>query len=149
MHSKAAVYVAATRQHVGKTSTCLGLLQGLTNRCKRIGFLKPVGQQSVVLENNLRVDKDVVVAKGTSKVQAIKTLHHHIFLEIFGLPTCEYRDMSPIVIPPGYTKQYLDGKITLETQLHQIKKSFTCIAEKNDVIHCFRLTFNFSDRISF
>ena len=64
MHSKAAVYVAATRQHVGKTSTCLGLLQGLTNRCKRIGFLKPVGQQSVVLENNLRVDKDVVVAKG-------------------------------------------------------------------------------------
>ena len=62
---KAAVYVAATRQHVGKTSTCLGLLQGLTNRCENIGFLKPVGQQSVLVENGkMRVDKDVAVAKG-------------------------------------------------------------------------------------
>ena len=57
-----------------------------------------------------------------------------MYLEIFGLPTCEYSDMSPIVIPPGYTKQYLDGKIMLETQLQQIKKSFKRIAEKNDVM---------------
>jgi BioD-like phosphotransacetylase family protein len=61
-----AVYVAATRQHVGKTSTCLGLLQGLTARLERIGFLKPVGQESVAVEGgSLRVDKDVAVAKGT------------------------------------------------------------------------------------
>lgn len=61
----AAVYVAATRQHVGKTSTCLGLLQGLTSRIDRIGFLKPVGQESVYVEHaNVRVDKDVAVAKG-------------------------------------------------------------------------------------
>ena len=63
--SKAAVYVAATRQHVGKTSTCLGLLQGLTRRLDRIGFLKSVGQESVAVEGgSLRVDKDVAVAKG-------------------------------------------------------------------------------------
>lgn len=62
---KAAVYVAATRQHVGKTSTCLGLLQGLTSRLEDIGFLKPVGQQSVLVDGGaLRVDKDVAVAKG-------------------------------------------------------------------------------------
>lgn len=62
---KAAVYVAATRQHVGKTSTCLGLLQGLTSRLDRIGFFKPVGQESVAVEGgSLRVDKDVAVAKG-------------------------------------------------------------------------------------
>lgn len=61
----AAVYVAATRQHVGKTSTCLGLLQGLTSRLDAIGFLKPVGQESVFVEHaNVRVDKDVAVAKG-------------------------------------------------------------------------------------
>jgi BioD-like phosphotransacetylase family protein len=66
---KAAVYVAATRQHVGKTSTCLGLLQGLTSRCENIGFLKPVGQQSVLVENGtIRVDKDVAVAKGKAYI---------------------------------------------------------------------------------
>lgn len=64
---KAAVYVAATRQHVGKTSTCLGLLQGLTSRIDKIGFLKPVGQQSVLVnDGSLRVDKDVAVAKGSA-----------------------------------------------------------------------------------
>lgn len=67
MAKKAAVYVAATRQHVGKTSTCLGLLQGLTSRLEHIGFLKPVGQQSVLVNGGtLRVDKDVAVAKGAS-----------------------------------------------------------------------------------
>ncbi|RHY21650.1 hypothetical protein DYB32_009744 [Aphanomyces invadans] len=114
--SKKAVYVAATRQHVGKTSTCLGLLQGLTNRFDHIGFLKPVGQQSVIVENNIRVDKDVRVAK-----------------EIFGLTRCDYADMSPVVIPPGYTRDFLDGKITLESQLSKIRSSFDRITSQNDV----------------
>ncbi|ETV77793.1 hypothetical protein H257_08633 [Aphanomyces astaci] len=113
--SKKAVYVAATRQHVGKTSTCLGLLQGLTNRFDHIGFLKPVGQQSVLVENNVRVDKDVRVAK-----------------EIFGLDRCDYADMSPVVIPPGYTRDYLDGKISLESQLSKIRTSFDRIASQNE-----------------
>ncbi|CAK4639912.1 unnamed protein product [Aphanomyces euteiches] len=112
---KNAVYVAATRQHVGKTSTCLGLLQGLTNRFEHIGFLKPVGQQSVLVDGNLRVDKDVRVAK-----------------EVFGLSRCDYADMSPVVIPPGYTRDYLDGKITLESQLDKIHKSFKRISERNE-----------------
>lgn len=65
LRKKNAVYVAATRQHVGKTSTCIGILHGLTSRIDNIGFLKPVGQQSVLVENDtLRVDKDVAVAKG-------------------------------------------------------------------------------------
>ncbi|RHY87838.1 hypothetical protein DYB35_008532 [Aphanomyces astaci] len=115
--SKKAVYVAATRQHVGKTSTCLGLLQGLTNRFDHIGFLKPVGQQSVLVENNVRVDKDVRVAK-----------------EVFGLDRCDYADMSPVVIPPGYTRDYLDGKISLESQLSKIRTSFDRIASQNEVL---------------
>ncbi|KAJ0398461.1 hypothetical protein P43SY_006185 [Pythium insidiosum] len=114
--AKKAVYVAATRQHVGKTSTCLGLLQGLTSRIENIGFLKPVGQQSVLVEDNsLRVDKDVAVAK-----------------EIFHLNECHYADMSPVVIPPGYTRDFLDGKITLESQLQKIRQSFERITSMND-----------------
>uniref|UniRef100_A0AAV1URI0 DRTGG domain-containing protein n=1 Tax=Peronospora matthiolae TaxID=2874970 RepID=A0AAV1URI0_9STRA len=113
---RAAVYVAATRQHVGKTSTCLGLLQGLSSRMERIGFFKPVGQESVVVEGgSRRVDKDVAVAK-----------------EVFKLKTCNYRDMSPVVIMPGYTKRFLDGEITVESQLDKIRASFKRITEANE-----------------
>ncbi|KAG7375283.1 hypothetical protein PHYPSEUDO_002067 [Phytophthora pseudosyringae] len=112
-----AVYVAATRQHVGKTSTCLGLLEGLTSRLDRIGFLKPVGQESVTVEGgSLRVDKDVAVAK-----------------EVFKLDTCNYADMSPVVIMPGYTKRFLDGEITVESQLDKIRTSFKRITAANEV----------------
>ncbi|EQC38313.1 hypothetical protein SDRG_04033 [Saprolegnia diclina VS20] len=110
-----AVYVAATRQHVGKTSTCLGLLQGLTSRFENIGYIKPVGQQSVLVSGNLRVDRDVRVAK-----------------EVFNLKNCDYADMSPVVIPSGYTREYLDGKISLESQLEKISSSFNRIAARND-----------------
>ncbi|KAF0717778.1 Aste57867_2095 [Aphanomyces stellatus] len=125
--TKHAVYVAATRQHVGKTSTCLGLLQGLTNRFDHIGFLKPVGQQSVVVEGGVRVDKDVRVAKGAQHARGgVMSL-----VEIFNLTQCDYADMSPVVIPPGYTRDYLDGKITLETQLDRIHTSFNRISARN------------------
>ena len=115
-----AIFIAATRQHVGKTSTSLGLLQGLKHRYEDIGFLKPVGQQSVQVTGSdgkiLRVDKDVRVAK-----------------EVFGLKNCEYGDMSPVVIPSGYTKDYLDGKITFESQMERISTAFSRIQAKNQV----------------
>ena len=41
------IYVAATHQHVGKTTTSLALLSGLSKRFDRVGFIKPVGQQHV------------------------------------------------------------------------------------------------------
>ena len=74
------VYIAATKQHVGKTSVSLGLVSGLQKRFKLrnknlvkraktgqynygVGFIKPVGQQSVPILNSKGmpciVDKDV------------------------------------------------------------------------------------------
>lgn len=41
--------------------------------------------------------------------------------------------MSPVVIPPGYTREFLDGKITLESQLVKIRQSFEKITAANDV----------------
>jgi Mrp family chromosome partitioning ATPase len=41
------IFVAATKQHVGKTSTSLALLSGLQKRFDKVGFIKPVGQQHV------------------------------------------------------------------------------------------------------
>lgn len=53
--------------------------------------------------------------------------------EIFHLNSCHYEDMSPVVIPPGYTREFLDGKITLESQLVKIRQSFEKITAANDV----------------
>jgi hypothetical protein len=38
------VFIAATGQHVGKTTTCLGLVSALKDRFSRLTFMKPVGQ---------------------------------------------------------------------------------------------------------
>jgi hypothetical protein len=56
--------------------------------------MKPVGQQHVpVGDAGLRVDKDC-----------------KLFRERFGLDHCAWPDMSPVVIPRGYTKRYVDGE---------------------------------------
>jgi hypothetical protein len=86
------IYIAATRQHVGKTTVSLAVLSGLTKRFDKIGFVKPVGQQHVKVESKnsgkeIRVDKDVELIK-----------------EHFHLDHLDYEDMSPILIPGGYTK---------------------------------------------
>lgn len=41
--------------------------------------------------------------------------------------------MSPVVIMPGYTKRFLDGDITVESQLDKIRTSFKRITEANEV----------------
>ena len=57
------LYIAATNQHVGKTTTCLGLVSGLMKRSKSVGFLKPIGQEHVEIDTGIHVDKDVVLFK--------------------------------------------------------------------------------------
>ncbi|MCH1430681.1 MAG: AAA family ATPase [Chlamydiales bacterium] len=90
MPRKKAIFIAATGQNVGKTTTCLGLLSGLKKRISKLGFIKPVGQRHLLVENDLAVDKDVVLFKDYFK------LEH------------PYPDMSPVILPRGATKQYLD-----------------------------------------
>lgn len=80
--SSRAVMICATRQHVGKTSVSMAILEGLIKLYGpgNVTYIKPVGQKHVVLPDGTKVDKDVRLAK-----------------EYFNL-TSEYRDMSPIVI---------------------------------------------------
>jgi hypothetical protein len=118
--SQRPIFVAATKQHVGKTTTCLALLSGLKKRFNNVGFLKPVGQQHVdVVDNNnnqLRVDKDVVLIK-----------------EHFHLDHIDYSYMSPVIIPSGYTKRYVDGEITLESQKHEVERAMEQVAADSDI----------------
>jgi BioD-like phosphotransacetylase family protein len=123
--SSCPIYVAATRQHVGKTTVSLSLLSGLQKRVDRVGFLKPVGQHSLTVSDMhsggtgelVTVDKDVVLVK-----------------EHFGLDHVSYRYMSPVLIPPGYTKDYVDGKISSKSQQEAIQTAYTEISKTSSVV---------------
>ncbi|KAH9052430.1 hypothetical protein Ae201684P_001611 [Aphanomyces euteiches] len=93
------VLILSTGQHVGKTTTCLGLVANLQERLKsdpskQIAYCKPVGQQHVPVGGGLRVDKD-----------------SFLFKEHFGL-VHDYKDMSPVIFPDGFTRDFIDGKVT-------------------------------------
>jgi len=114
------LFVAAVRQHVGKTTVSLALMNGLRKRFGKVGFIKPVGQQHVNVQHNgdtVRVDKDVQLMK-----------------EYFGLDDLDYPDMSPVLIPRNYTKRFIDGEITAETQATAIRESYARVAAVSDAV---------------
>jgi uncharacterized protein len=86
------LYLAATGQNRGKTTAALGLLDGFIARNLRTGFLKPVGQRTVI-EDGEPADEDAVLVK-----------------TVFGLPE-SYATMSPVHIPRGFTKSYIAGEV--------------------------------------
>lgn len=110
---KKAIFVAATGQHVGKTTLCLGLIAGLKKRYPSVGFIKPVGQQHVKVDS-INVDKDVI-----------------LFKKYFSM-NCSWNDMSPVIIPGGFTRNFLDGKFSEKEMLESIDTSFKNITSKND-----------------
>lgn len=42
--------------------------------------------------------------------------------------------MSPVIIPRGYTKKYIEGKISYEEQLEQIDSAFEEVSKASDVV---------------
>lgn len=110
---KKAIFIAATGQNVGKTTLCLGIIAALRKRFKNIGFIKPVGQQHVKIEEGLNVDKDVVLFKE----------HFHL--------ASAYADMSPIILPAGFTRDYLDGKVNQLGLEERIKQAFQVISDQH------------------
>ncbi|GMH83495.1 hypothetical protein TL16_g09615, partial [Triparma laevis f. inornata] len=116
------IFVAATRQHVGKTSVSLALCAGLQKRFDKVGFLKPVGQQHLTvhspsLNEEVRVDKDV------------KLIKQH-----FKLDHLDYAWMSPVIIPQGYTRDYVDGLVSKNAQMESIHTAFNLQNEASDVM---------------
>ncbi len=108
------IFVAATGQNVGKTTICLGLIAALKKKFPKLGFMKPVGQQHAKINPNLLVDKDVV-----------------LFKEYFHLSS-NYADMSPVIFPRGFTRDFLDGKINLENLKTKIERAYEKISSQND-----------------
>ncbi len=54
--------------------------------------------------------------------------------ETFNLDHIDYGDMSPVIIPRGYTKDYIEGKITHQGQLDKIMDSFQNVDAASDIV---------------
>ena len=86
------LYLAATGQNRGKTTASLGLFDGFQRAGLRTAFMKPVGQRTVI-DHGMPADEDAVL------------MH-----EVFDIPA-DYRAMSPVHIPRGFTKSYIAGAV--------------------------------------
>lgn len=108
------IFVAATRQNVGKTTMSLGLIAALSKQFGRIGFIKPVGQRYLI-EDGYKIDEDSV-------------LMNRIFNFKFSL-----HDMSPLAVEKGFTEKFLDGEIGNDTPF-KIRESFNRVAADKDFV---------------
>jgi BioD-like phosphotransacetylase family protein len=86
------LYLAATGQNRGKTTAALGLFNGFVERGLHAGFMKPVGQRTVI-DDGQPADEDAVLMRTT-----------------FGLQE-PYSVLSPVHIPRGFTKAYIAGEV--------------------------------------
>ncbi len=104
------VYIAATSQHVGKTTCTLGIVSALKRSGVNVGYCKPVGQEFVDL-GDLKVDKDAL-----------------LFSKMMNFPL-EAELHSPVIVGAGVTQAYLDNPASFHfrdkiiyaaEQLHQL-----------------------------
>jgi len=84
------IYVAATSQHVGKTTSTLGLVATFMDMGLKVGYCKPVGQKSLNY-NNIEVDKDAVLFSDFMKFQIHAAIH------------------SPVILGKGATAAFIDN----------------------------------------
>jgi uncharacterized protein len=86
------IFLAATGQNRGKTTASLGLIAAFRQRGHPLGFMKPVGQRTLLVEG-VRADEDAVLMK-----------------EVFDLPDA-LNDMSPVTLPRHFTTDYVMGRV--------------------------------------
>src|ERR1700733_707389 len=110
------VFIAATRQNDGKTTASLGLIAALQKTFPRVGYIKPVGQRFVEIEDE-KIDEDTVL------MDAVYRLNTPLV------------DMSPIAVEPDFTRKYLQAANN-ETLVKKIQKAFDRVAWEKDFVLC-------------
>jgi len=83
------IFVAATGQHVGKTTSTLGLVANLKQMGLNVGYCKPVGQQHITVDGKT-ADKDAV-----------------LFSEVLGF-NLDPLLHSPVILGEGVTAEFID-----------------------------------------
>jgi len=110
------VFIAATRQNDGKTTTSLGLLSALKRYYPRIGYIKPVGQRFVEVSDH-KIDEDSFLM---DKV-------YHL--------NCPLPEMSPIAVASDFTRKYLKSSNNKQL-IQRVEKAFDRVAWEKDFVLC-------------
>ena len=108
------VYLAATGQNRGKTTVSLGVLDGFHRRGLSTGFIKPVGQRTII-EDGVPADEDAVLMK-----------------TVFDLAE-PLTQMSPVHIPRGFTQAYIEGRV-VEDLGERIRTAHAAFANDRDIL---------------
>ena len=108
------IFLAATGQNRGKTTTSLGLMAAIRDRGLRLGFLKPVGQRYLVVDGT-RADEDAVLIG-----------------EVFSLPDA-LNDMSPVTLPRHFTTDFIMGRIGDDLGA-QVRAAYDRVAADKDLV---------------
>jgi len=110
------LFIASTGQNIGKTTTSLGLFSGLSHAFQRPGYMKPIGQEHVATGEGVFVDKDVL-----------------LFKDHFAIAD-SYAQMSPIIVPSGFTRDFLDGKVSVRQLEEKILTAFYHLKKAHDFL---------------
>lgn len=110
------VFIAATSQNDGKTTASLGLIAVLQQHYPRVGYIKPVGQRFVEVEEQ-KIDEDTVLMDSVFQLN------------------CPLVDMSPIAVEPDFTRKYLQSSNN-EALVKKIQKAFDRVAWEKDFVLC-------------
>lgn len=110
------IFIAATRQNDGKTTASLGLIAALQPHFPRVGYIKPVGQRFVEIEEQ-KIDEDTVLMDSVYQLN------------------CPLVDMSPIAVEPDFTRKYLQAANN-EALVKKIQKAFDRVAWEKDFVLC-------------
>lgn len=110
------IFVAATGQHVGKTTSTLGLVVNLHDKGFKVGYCKPVGQKMEDIDG-LIADKDAVLFSNF--------LHFHMNPELH----------SPVIIGPGITKRYIEDKTQFDFERRILEAAYHLENEYDLVVY--------------
>ena len=109
------IFIAATGQNSGKTTTSLSLVHMAMKKYGKVGFIKPIGPKPSEHEG-IVADKDAV-----------------LIAKVFGLEE-DLSLMSPFVLHPGDTRKILDGEIPRDKIIYRIAEAIDKLSRKNDFL---------------
>jgi len=109
------IFIAATGQHTGKTTISLSLMHLARNKYSRVGFIKPIGPKCVTYPG-MTMDMDAV-----------------LMASIYGLDR-DIRYMSPVVLPKGTTRKFLDKEFPLDYQKELLVTAIRELEQRHDLL---------------
>ena len=109
------IFIAATGQHTGKTTISISLMHLARKKYSRVGFIKPIGPKCVSY-HGLTMDMDAA-----------------LMASIYGLNQ-DIRYMSPVVLPRGTTRKYLDREFPLDYQKELLVTAIQELEKRHDLL---------------